>query len=807
MEGDILNGLDSLRTLATSSDREVRMWAALALPLASEVEAAAVVLIEELQDRSTRVRETALASLTRIAAVVMEPLDLSAEESLLRYVGRVLQPGDRRGLAVARLLAPTRFAAVLREHLERARRLEQLPRSLVDHSAMWAIARNDGDLLAGVFPALDHYSASTVAEEFDARAVLAGAAVILDEPRAARLLLNAAAEGLGRSSPSPVHAAILLFLTNQLGLGAANPKNLPDLRDLVSPRPAIALEWLERALERLAQAGVEVRGLRKLAVDGRWVMVQRALLEDIDDLIDAAGEGVRLAAALMEGLEERRLAGAIPAAMRPWASVLAAASRLRILRARELAQTRPVAAPLLTPNADLELLLDHLEGGGRDLQERFGLARRALRISGATGERPRDARALELLRQRAEFWHAAGQEPLSQIGLYLLAASGDARALGELRSGALEEAAGPALINSASQALATAPRLFSEMLDELLAGPEEWKIVRGLQFVRHLPARSGWAERLDREWESWARLDLDSLTHIAGRTPDPLMLQRLAGEAQAGATEITFRALLLAAVQAAPAEELERLRAILSHSLLLTADAPAVDCRCNACGRIFEYAVDCAVIDRALFQESGGTQGFLPGPRLECRRCGAVDEMIPLPVSARGVIWNAEEIEWRQVDLRSNGGPPPLTVRAFLDDFTGADGQSTRAGRLAVLGRGDDALAEIDLDPTQNRDLLSVLLLLEMGRTELAAEALEKARAALTGSDSEQRREELQAALDVVSRVVAEQSPQSQVEREEELPWERQDPVKKRAQPRRNDPCPCGSGRKYKQCCLRRASR
>jgi uncharacterized protein YecA (UPF0149 family) len=31
------------------------------------------------------------------------------------------------------------------------------------------------------------------------------------------------------------------------------------------------------------------------------------------------------------------------------------------------------------------------------------------------------------------------------------------------------------------------------------------------------------------------------------------------------------------------------------------------------------------------------------------------------------------------------------------------------------------------------------------------------------------------------------------------------DPIKKDGQePRRNDPCPCGSGKKYKQCCLKK---
>ena len=32
------------------------------------------------------------------------------------------------------------------------------------------------------------------------------------------------------------------------------------------------------------------------------------------------------------------------------------------------------------------------------------------------------------------------------------------------------------------------------------------------------------------------------------------------------------------------------------------------------------------------------------------------------------------------------------------------------------------------------------------------------------------------------------------------------EPIKsEKAEPRRNDPCPCGSGKKYKQCCLKKA--
>ena len=29
------------------------------------------------------------------------------------------------------------------------------------------------------------------------------------------------------------------------------------------------------------------------------------------------------------------------------------------------------------------------------------------------------------------------------------------------------------------------------------------------------------------------------------------------------------------------------------------------------------------------------------------------------------------------------------------------------------------------------------------------------------------------------------------------------EPIKSDTKPRRNDPCPCGSGKKYKQCCAR----
>ena len=45
--------------------------------------------------------------------------------------------------------------------------------------------------------------------------------------------------------------------------------------------------------------------------------------------------------------------------------------------------------------------------------------------------------------------------------------------------------------------------------------------------------------------------------------------------------------------------------------------------------------------------------------------------------------------------------------------------------------------------------------------------------------------------------------PKKDVEAEEELikKTEKVEPLKIQAEPGRNDPCPCGSGRKYKKCC------
>jgi len=34
----------------------------------------------------------------------------------------------------------------------------------------------------------------------------------------------------------------------------------------------------------------------------------------------------------------------------------------------------------------------------------------------------------------------------------------------------------------------------------------------------------------------------------------------------------------------------------------------------------------------------------------------------------------------------------------------------------------------------------------------------------------------------------------------------REKPARRKRRPRRNDRCPCGSGRRYKNCCLRRKS-
>ena len=46
-----------------------------------------------------------------------------------------------------------------------------------------------------------------------------------------------------------------------------------------------------------------------------------------------------------------------------------------------------------------------------------------------------------------------------------------------------------------------------------------------------------------------------------------------------------------------------------------------------------------------------------------------------------------------------------------------------------------------------------------------------------------------------------------QTEAEQELleKTEKVEPIRSDARPGRNDPCPCGSGRKYKKCCGRKA--
>jgi len=49
--------------------------------------------------------------------------------------------------------------------------------------------------------------------------------------------------------------------------------------------------------------------------------------------------------------------------------------------------------------------------------------------------------------------------------------------------------------------------------------------------------------------------------------------------------------------------------------------------------------------------------------------------------------------------------------------------------------------------------------------------------------------------------------PKEDVEAEKELleKTEKVEPLKIEAEPGRNDPCPCGSGKKYKKCCGREA--
>lgn len=801
--------LGVLRAALRGPTLEARIWAAAMLPWdPNRSEDAAALAVEALNDLSLDVRETALTALVSLAPRLVRALSAEHQEVLLAHLDQRVPPGDPRAILIARYVFPDRGAQLLRGHLQRARRSGGLRPSLLEESVHWSLDQVDGELLCAALDTLPHF-ASLGDEHFELATLLASAAMALDEGGAARPLLAAVTEGLAAEEPMPVYAAILLLLINHLGLGATEQPDPSGLREMIAPRPKFVRRWLGTALDRLGQAGVEVRGLRKQATDGRWAPVLRALLEDIDDLIDDAPAGSRLAAALMEELEERRIAGSLPPAMMPWACLLAAAARLRMLRVNGGAADLPQPRPRLDWDAELDPVLDALSQPRMSRTERQGLVVRALRLAGLPAtEQAGDARAIERIRQCAELIESDGNSDLARAALLLRAGIGDERGLNAVRSILRAPAADPTELEAAQEAVGMRLDLLGATVEELFGAAEPWQLARALGVLAQTPTYQGLAEPLAERWQELVRVDMPALLAVAFRVPDARIAALLREEAGSVSTRATHHALLVSAVSGAAEDELEELRLLLGQAEQLAAGAQlSLEMSCVACGRIASFPVSHVLFDPPRLESSAGREGMLPGPELTCPHCAAQDEMQLLPSAALRALSESDRIELRQVELSDAQGEAIKTVRSFLDagfDPDSAASARSRSRRLYALGRVDAALRALDGDEDAEAELIRAMMYLDRSKPEQAKQAIERARARMTPQTDPAlaaQADELETGLRTVMQVLDPDAADLQDEPETKLAGA---PSRRETRPRRNDPCPCGSGRKYKQCCLAR---
>ncbi len=817
LDGSCPHDLSVLRARAADEVAEARLWAAsLLMWERTRCEAAAELAIELLEDDDQRVQRAALRSLSELAPRLTAPLDDALIGRLADHVARRARVGHEGALTTLRWLAPERVNDALSEHLRRSDQAGAggLSEALAE-ALLWALESGDASILGPACERLLGEGGRGAPEAVDVIPSLMNAVVELDFAPAAAILVSVGHQRFGDAEPPVTHWFALVLIAGFLGLAEDREIEAPDLRELGQPRPATATNWLTPALRHLGAAGVEVEGLQERAAAGQWVPVLRALLEDLDDVIEDPPPRAELPAALLRALAALQRSGSVPPIMMPWAALVAAGSRLRLSPERRRRARAPRPDPLPRWDASLDTVLvalgsDHLSPGDRE-----ELALRALRLAGHLSEagsaRPAEDAEAAIREAAGKLW-TDGDLSKAHAGLLLLVACGDERGIGFVRSTLdAEEVDAPRLVR-ACRAVGFRFEEFAQQIEELLTGDQEWRRARALRVLAASPTRDAWAERLAGDWERCAAADMESLVALVQRLPHAGICERMIAECVPRTPRTAANALALAALVGADAEVMERLRKVVRTGTKSGEQGELPDgwleLRCSACGRISAAPVDRVAVDPELVQSTNGSAGVLPGSSIRCPCCDAVDELAPLVSSAMALVAERDRPGLRPAQLRAADGSAFTSVRAFLAEGYDADLPAARmlkARRLLALGRIGDAWSELEGLRAAESDLIRALAHLEDRDCQRALDAVTSARARMKleieanpalESEAQQLEEAANAMLEIRMRD----------KRSREIAQAQAVPLAApgvRA-PKRNDPCPCGSGRKYKHCCLTR---
>lgn len=839
--GALVHDLDRLIPHLDSPRGEVRQWAVSLLDWCwPEAERAVAEALKRLSDSDASVVDTALESLCHLAPRLRQVPAEDEVECLIPNLVKCTEPGDERVLRCLRYLAPDRLSEVLRRQLSRVSRRQLQGLTTMRQALLFAANQRDTAVLLKVVEVAFEHRGARLATHTDEMLGLVNTVVGLDEPRVAAPILRAVATEMAGDDPSPVHALTLLLLAGMLGLGIRENVALPDYRELVSSRPTVAVEWLEMALERLRRVGVETSGLRKLAGSGRWSPVLRALLEELEDFTEDPGSGQRLAAGVLIELERAREAGDIPPRMLPWATIVAASARLRIA-----SHATPGNADASESVAELngwwhapaagsddDLLLAEIGNGRLPVAERMGLVCQLLRQLGwrpEGGAGSTEPERRERARQVGERLWTSTEAKDARVGLSLLAGLDVEAAFQFIERTLTSEDASDAPLSRAIESAGLRLDRCAEWVDALLSGTEEWQISRGLACLAEAPARASWVAPIAGRWEELARADLARLGSVALRLPAPEIREHAMDETAPHATRMNLTALLQSLLQGrdaeGPREYLEETRRGASDSV--QRQGQWLELRCTGCGRLVFADVASVAVDVVLVRDSAGREGVIVGGKHACARCGVEDEMELTSDSRLEAMAYASREELDIVSIQIPRVQPSIrTPRLYLDcgfDPEFAPARRARSNRLLSLGRSEEAEAALGDDPSPAAEGMRArvaLWRLDIDEAEARFQRA-RARAELEPTLDETLLEEFEHLRQGIrrareaqeetskQRVVASEAEGGAEDRSGASPrTRRHDESTKVSRTRgirvgRNDPCPCGSGRKYKACCIK----
>lgn len=364
------------------------------------------------------------------------------------------------------------------------------------------------------------------------------------------------------------------------------------------------------------------------------------------------------------------------------------------------------------------------------------------------------------------------------------------------------------------------PALVPHLLERLPSIHEEDRT--DLLLVLEVYGGSELEEYLVTHWDRLSRLPAMDLSILCLAVPTERVRDRLAGESDRGLTELVEALRVLCKLTGSPTDSLppppDRIE-------LLTSGRTSLELTCGACGISAAYPQP-----PIFFPARRENPEIFLGGETECLRCGSCNHFRLSPETRFAIedtVLQAANLSEGASVLASQGIyvlEPPRGHRSFSQALEAAE-EATRTrsgspGAWLQLGRlqasmlrptpAQEALREgLSLAPGQPELTLELAsLLAEAGRSEEALELLESSRRTqATWCFLEVRGE---GRTEVVYRLQGlHERLSGELGRlgldpwqESALPTSGPGSQPRRERVGRNSPCPCGSGRKYKKCCL-----